>query len=600
MNTKYQKTLFVQFWRISSTFMILSMLVSSIGVNPVSAAPAYAGLIGWANKIPITITNSGTALTDYQVQINLDTSNFDFSKANGDGSDIRFTATDGTTLLPYWMETWNTGANATFWVKVPSLPTGGNVTIYMYSGNSGATTSASDGSGTFYFFENFENSPWTAWTKEGGPGTFIQSQEQAKRGSSSGKLDTLAGVTGSTVFSKASSLPGTDFVQEWDFYDDLDTTAFKMVRANYAIPNGQTGLGVWTGASGVNYSFHNTSYGYTPTTVARTAGWHKMSIRVTSDGSANYFVDGSSSLGTLTGLPTTFNRVSVEGIPDGPTAYYVDDVRVRKYASTAPTVFIGQAGTPAVDLAITLTDSPDPLKVNEQLTYQIAVNNYGDLDATGVTVADTLPADVTFSSVTPSQGSCSGTTSITCALGAVASAGSATVTIVVTTTKIGQLSNTVTVSSSETDPNLANNTSTTTTTVGNPLVYVVNAVDTEPFDNHIMTPQHRPFDLHNFIKGQSTYIEPLMASTFRNANKDSFGMPFKMTWYVEMDNYINNGVYADGTSMNYLTLYNTFIDNFGPEITTWGDELANHHHFMTWNGSSWVQLTDGSLLDSCL
>ena len=250
------------------------------------------------------------------------------------------------------------GMNATFWVKVPSLPASGNLTIYMYYGNPSATNT-SNGSATFYFFDDFESYPWTAWTKEGGPGTFIQSTDQAKRGTYSGKLETTS-ATGSTVFSRASSLPTTNFVQEWDLYDDLDSTAFKMVRANYAIPSGQIGIGVWTGASGSNYSFHNTGYGYTPTSVARSLGWHKMAIRVTSDGNANYFVDGSSSLGTLSGLPTNFNRFSVEGIPDGPTMYYVDDFRVRKYASTPPTFILGQGGQPSVDLAVILTDTPIP------------------------------------------------------------------------------------------------------------------------------------------------------------------------------------------------------------------------------------------------
>ncbi len=154
------------------------------------------------------------------------------------------------------------------------------------------------------------------------------------------------------------------------------------------------------------------------------------------------------------------------------------------------------------------------------------------------------------------------------------------------------------VSSTETNPILANNTSTTTTAVGNPVVYVVSAVDTEAFNNHPMGSLHTAFDLRNFIKGTTVYIGPIMNAGYRNAHLDSFGNPFKMTWYMEMDNFINNGVYADGSSMNYLTLYNTFVDNFGPEISTWGDELANHHHFMTWNGSNWVQLTDGNLLNT--
>jgi uncharacterized repeat protein (TIGR01451 family) len=562
-----------------------------------SAVSAWAGTLpGWTYKIPVTITNPGTAVTDYQVRIDLSTANFNFAQAKTDGSDIRFTATDGTTLLPYWTEGWVAGTSGTFWVRLSSIPAGGSTTIYLYSGNPSAT-SASTGSGTFIFFEDFETTPWTAWTKEvAGIGTFTQSADYVMRGARSGKFDQPTGAGSSTVFSKASSLPGDNFTQEWNFYDDMDQTAFKMVRANYQISGGQIGLGVWTGNSTTRYSLHNTSYGYTATTTNRAIGWHKMGITV-SGGAANFFVDGSTSLGTLTGLPSTFNRVSVEGIPDGPTTYYVDDFRVRKYISQTLTVAIGQAGQPAPDMAIAMTDSPDPVRVGQQLTYSITVNNYGDQDATNVTVTDVLPANVTYVSAVSSQGGCSGTSTITASLGGVASGASATVTIVVTTTAQGQLSNTASVTCAETDPNPANNSVTATTTVGNPVVYIVNSVDTEAFNDHPMGTLHTGFDLRNFVPATTVYIGPLMASSFRNNNRDTFGTPFKMTWFVEMDNFINNGINsADGSALNYLSLYTTFKSNYGTDLAAWGDELANHHHFMTWNGSSWVMMTDGTQL----
>ena len=579
---------------MSVTRSAVGLLLATMVGLVVSVVPARAGsLPGWAYKTAVTITNPGAMVTDYQVRIDLNSGNFTFAQANSDGSDIRFTAADGTTLLPYWMESWVPGASGTFWVRVSSIPANGSTTIYLYSGNASAT-SAANGAATFTFFEDFEASSWTPWTKEGGPGTFVQSAGQAKRGTQSGMLVT-DGTTGSTVFSRASSLPGTDFVQEWDLYDDMDQTAFKMVRANYGIPGGQIGVGVWTGSSTGNYAFHTTGYGYTPTSVARSTGWHKMGITV-SGGSANFFVDGSASLGSLSGLPATFNRISVEGIPDGPTTYYVDDVRVRKYIPQTLTVAFGQAGQQAVDMAVSMTDSPDPARVGQQVTYAITVNNYGDQDATNVTVTDVLPANVTFVSAVSSQGSCSGSGTVTASLGGVASGASATVTIVVTTTTQGQLSNTATVTCTEADPNQGNNSATATTGVGDPVVYIVNCIDTEAFDDHVMTPQHRPFDLHNYIKGQSTYIGPLMANDFRTGHTDSYGTPFKMTWFVEMDNYINNGIYPDGSPMNYLTLYSTFKSNFGTELATWGDEMAYHHHFMYWDGASWQQMTDGSQL----
>ncbi len=73
------------------------------------------------------------------------------------------------------------------------------------------------------------------------------------------------------------------------------------------------------------------------------------------------------------------------------------------------------------DLAITKTDSPDPVAVGQPLTYTLTITNLGSSTATNVIVTDTLPSGVTFGSVTPSQGSCSANgQTIVCNLGNVA------------------------------------------------------------------------------------------------------------------------------------------------------------------------------------
>ncbi|MFH1197925.1 MAG: DUF2341 domain-containing protein [bacterium] len=94
---------------------------------------------GWSYSRAITLQNtSGDELTDFQVLVTLDAS-FDFSKANANGSDIRFAADDGTTLLFYWIEEWNPVAtSAKVWVKVPSIPAAGGL-IFMYYGNPSAS-----------------------------------------------------------------------------------------------------------------------------------------------------------------------------------------------------------------------------------------------------------------------------------------------------------------------------------------------------------------------------------------------------------------------------------------------------------------------------
>jgi len=120
------------------------------------------------------------------------------------------------------------------------------------------------------------------------------------------------------------------------------------------------------------------------------------------------------------------------------------------------------------DLSVTKADSPDPVNVGDNLTYIIHVANHGP-QPTDVTLTDTLPPQVTFVSATPSQGSCSGTSTVTCNLGPMASGGSATVTIVVNvplTTPAGTvLRNTAQVNGTRPDSDLSDNTSTAETTV---------------------------------------------------------------------------------------------------------------------------------------
>jgi uncharacterized repeat protein (TIGR01451 family) len=129
------------------------------------------------------------------------------------------------------------------------------------------------------------------------------------------------------------------------------------------------------------------------------------------------------------------------------------------------TVLINTSKPPTADLAISKTDSPDPVTVGNNLTYTITVTNNGPSTATGVNVSDTLPAGETFVSATPSQGSCTGTSTISCAVGSIANGGSATVTLVVTPTQTGGISNTASVAGNEFDPNLNNNSATQVTTV---------------------------------------------------------------------------------------------------------------------------------------
>jgi hypothetical protein len=81
-----------------------------------------------------------------------------------------------------------------------------------------------------------------------------------------------------------------------------------------------------------------------------------------------------------------------------------------------------------------------------------------------VVVTDVLPAGTTFIGAVPTQGTCSGTTTITCALGNLANGSTAHIALFVNTPPTpGTVSNTATVTATEPDPIPANNTSTATT-----------------------------------------------------------------------------------------------------------------------------------------
>ncbi|MEM5802085.1 MAG: DUF2341 domain-containing protein [Candidatus Aenigmatarchaeota archaeon] len=135
---------------------------------PITGLPSN-WLSGFRFRRLITISNSGSALTDYQVLVNLDTASLiSAGKMRSDCGDIRFTDSDGTTLLNYWLESGCNSASTKLWVKVPSIPASSTKTIYVYYGNP-AATSASNLDLTFVyniFFDGFESGSLTSnWTR---------------------------------------------------------------------------------------------------------------------------------------------------------------------------------------------------------------------------------------------------------------------------------------------------------------------------------------------------------------------------------------------------------------------------------------------------
>jgi hypothetical protein len=72
-----------------------------------------------------------------------------------DFGDVRFTSSNGSTQLDYWIEEKIDGNYAVFWVEVDSIPASpSSATIYVYYSNNTATTT-SYGRNTFDWFDDF-------------------------------------------------------------------------------------------------------------------------------------------------------------------------------------------------------------------------------------------------------------------------------------------------------------------------------------------------------------------------------------------------------------------------------------------------------------
>jgi uncharacterized repeat protein (TIGR01451 family) len=135
-----------------------------------------------------------------------------------------------------------------------------------------------------------------------------------------------------------------------------------------------------------------------------------------------------------------------------------------RYIQTAPTV---------TDLSVAKVASPNPVDLGATLTYLITVTNHGSSKAFNVSLIDTLPAGVTLGPVTTSRGSCSGTSTITCDLTNLPATSVTAITIIVTPTQLGLISNTAVVSSVDVvDPVPGNNSRTVTTMVANYIIYL--------------------------------------------------------------------------------------------------------------------------------
>ncbi len=130
---------------------------------------------------------------------------------------------------------------------------------------------------------------------------------------------------------------------------------------------------------------------------------------------------------------------------------------------------VAAAPSPNTDLAVTITDAPDPHALGAgAIGYSVRIANAGAVTATGVAVDITLPATgAAFSGARASRGSCAAPVAgvVHCTIGGIAAGGSATIAVELVPTTLGTTGIFATASSTSPDPSSANNTRFEQTTV---------------------------------------------------------------------------------------------------------------------------------------
>ena len=126
----------------------------------------------------------------------------------------------------------------------------------------------------------------------------------------------------------------------------------------------------------------------------------------------------------------------------------------------------GSPLTPAVDMEVTITNSPNPVIVGNNLTYTVTVTNYGPSSASDVTVTNTMPPGANYVSSAPTLGSAlTNNNQVVWTVGALTNGAGAALVFTVQPTVAGFITSTSSVQSVESDLNPGNNSASVGTTV---------------------------------------------------------------------------------------------------------------------------------------
>jgi hypothetical protein len=299
----------------------------------------------WKYRKSHVINPSSGAGTGYQVKIvahygsGVDSGGDVYlnGKCRSDFADLRFTASDGVTLLSYWIEEKVDGDHATIWVKVNDDLSTNPAQIFLYYGNPTATTT-SNGVNTFVAFDSFDRPDQSglgtadsgqSWTINAGTWSITSNKARQSNTTTSwcwaainiGTHSNVA-VDCKVMFSVAGSYPNIDLYARMSSpfsqtgsnrYWSRQRRDTSLVYIEKFVSNTETVLGSASFTTNLNQ-------------------WYLHSFRL-SGSTLKFFVDN------VLKVSVTDTAIA-SGVGVGMKADYVDayfdDFRVRKYVDPEP------------------------------------------------------------------------------------------------------------------------------------------------------------------------------------------------------------------------------------------------------------------------
>jgi len=299
-----------------------------------------------------------------------------------DFSDLRFTADDGKTEIPFWVEKYVASNKAIVWVRVPSFKASDQAVVNMYFGN-GSVSSLSDGYSVFSTFDDFEDGNISEYS--GNTSKFSVSSSEVYGGNYALSASNPDDKTTSGAYRNSQTVSqGQTFryVQYVDIAHTSDETCTlfgvqSTSSNNYAICLEQFGTDrISIGKNIVNNDSSGSLLTSTPVTFA--TGWYEVEVNWNTNGDIKAFLyDKDGELVTSISVNDTTYSSGGYGF-----AYWFqhgawDSITSRPLVTKKPTINIGErqeSGGASWSAPLNTSSGAQP---GDALRVRIAVENSG-------------------------------------------------------------------------------------------------------------------------------------------------------------------------------------------------------------------------------